>query len=63
MWADEGGMRQQPLPGAADLDEVVTVGAVAVQEHHQLARRSRARLEPRTVELSGHHSSAQMLSG
>ena len=34
----EGGLRQQRLPGAADLDEVVAVGAIAVQEHHQLAR-------------------------
>ena len=51
---DEGGLRQQPLPGAADLDQVVAVGAVAVQEHDQLARRARARLEPRTVELTGH---------
>ncbi len=32
----EGGVRQQALPGAADLDQVVAVGAVAVQEHHEL---------------------------
>ena len=53
---DEGGVRQQALPGAADLDQVVAVGAIAVQEHDELARRSRTRLEPRTVEFSGHQA-------
>ena len=32
--------RAAVLPGAADLDQVVAVGAVAVQEHDQLARRA-----------------------
>ena len=54
----ERGLRKQSLPGAADLDEVVAVGAVAVQEHDQLARRARARLEPRTVERSAIVTSA-----
>src|SRR5260370_3938956 len=49
---DEGRLGQESLPRPADVDEVVAVGAVAVQEHDELARRSRARLEPRTVELS-----------
>src|SRR5262249_51843955 len=52
MRGDEGRLRQQPLPRAADIDEVIAVGAVAVQEHDELARRTRARLEPRTVALS-----------
>src|SRR6266508_992887 len=51
VWGDERGVRQQALPGAADIDEVVAVGAVAVQEHDELARGARTRLEPRTVEL------------
>ena len=48
---DEGGVRQQALPGAADVDQVVAVGAVAVQEHHQpLAPvRSAARAAARRV--------------
>src|SRR5262249_12474310 len=49
---DKGRLREGPLPRPADVDEVVAVGAVAVQEHDELARRTRARLEPRTVELS-----------
>src|SRR5438034_8081207 len=48
---DERGVRQQALPGAADVDEVVAVGAIAVQKHDELARRARARFEPRTIEL------------
>src|SRR5262249_12231579 len=51
VWRDKSGIRQEPLPGAADVDEVVAVGAIAVQKHHQLARRSGARLESRSVEL------------
>ena len=35
MRRDERGVRQQRLPGAADVDQVVAVGAVAVQEHDQ----------------------------
>ncbi len=53
---DERRMRQQTLPSAADLDEVVAVGAVAVQEHDELARRPGFRLEPWTVELRGHQA-------
>ena len=47
-------LRQILLPGAADLDQIVAVGAVAVQEHHELSRRPGARREPRTIELNGH---------
>ena len=51
----EGGVRQQRLPGAADIDEVVAVGAIAMQEDDELARgAARLRLQPRTVELSRH---------
>src|SRR5262249_6889951 len=49
---DEPGLRQQILPRPPDIDEVVAVGAVAVQEYDELARRARARLEPRSIELS-----------
>src|SRR5262249_9629970 len=52
MRGDEGRLGQEPLPRPADVNEVVTVGAVAVQEHDKLSRRTRARLEPWTVELS-----------
>jgi len=34
----ERSIRQQGSPSAADLDEIITVGAIAVQEHHELAR-------------------------
>ena len=47
-------VRQQLLPSAADLDEVVTVGAVAMQENHKLSRSTGARVEPRPVEFNGH---------
>src|SRR5881227_1540050 len=47
---DERGLRQEVLPGAADLNEVIAVGAIAVQEHDKLARGRRARLEARAVE-------------
>ena len=50
----EGRLRQELLPGAADVDEIVAVGAVAMQEHHKLLRRSGARRQPRTIEFSGH---------
>ena len=39
-------LRQQLLPGAADLDEIVAVGTIAVQEHHKLPRRAGARRQP-----------------
>ena len=35
MRRDERGVRQQPLPGPADVDQVVAVGAIAVQEHDE----------------------------
>ena len=33
---DEGGVRQQRAPLLAELDQILAVGAVAVQEHHEL---------------------------
>ena len=42
------------LPGAADIDQVVAVGAIAVQEHHQPLGLAAWRLEPRSVEFTGH---------
>src|SRR5262249_36769798 len=48
------GLRQQPLPGAADVNEILAVGAIAVEKHDQGARRRRLRIEPRSVELNGH---------
>src|SRR5579862_7193176 len=50
----EGRVRQRLLPGAADVDQVVAIGAVAVQEDDKLPRGSGFRSEPRTVEFSGH---------
>src|SRR5581483_5553038 len=44
----------------ADLDQIVAVGAVTVQEHHQSPGLSAAGLDSWAVELSGHggpHSS------
>src|SRR6185312_6284564 len=52
----EGGVGQELLPGAADVDQVVAVGPVAVQEHDQLLGDTRAGLETRAVEVS--HSSS-----
>ena len=49
---DEGGVGQQALPGAADIDQVVAVGAVAVQEDDELLRFARARRQARAVEFS-----------
>src|SRR6185369_17039778 len=40
--------------GAAELDEIVAVGAIAVEQHDQLPRSAGAWREPWTVELSGH---------
>jgi hypothetical protein len=51
---DERRLRQILLPGAADVDEVVAVGAIAVQEHDKLLRGAGARRQPRAVKLSGH---------
>src|SRR5206468_4283360 len=52
MGRDERRLRQLPLPRAADVDEVVAIGTIPVQEHHELAGGARPRLEPRTVEVS-----------
>ena len=51
---DERGVRKQCLPGAPELDEVVSVGAITVQEHDESARAAGARLEPRPVQFSRH---------
>ena len=54
----ERGVRQQALPGAADLDQVVAVGAIAVQEHHELPRGAGARLDAAwAIEFSHFHVS------
>src|SRR5450759_2531637 len=47
----EGGVRQQASPSAADLDQVVAVGAIAVQEHYQLPRLARARLDSWSIKF------------
>ena len=44
---DERRLRQVLLPGAADVDEIVAVGAVAVQEHDKLLRARRSAVESR----------------
>jgi hypothetical protein len=54
MRRNEGGIRQQLLPGAADVDQVVAVGAIAVEEDDELLGRTGARLEPRSIEFNGH---------
>ena len=36
-------LRQERLPGAADLDEIVAIGAEAVEKNHQLLRGAGAR--------------------
>ncbi len=48
----EGGVRQQALPGPADIDQVVAVGAIAVQEHDQLLGGAGSRLQTWAVEVS-----------
>src|SRR6185503_7129235 len=55
---NERGLRHHGLPRLADLDQVVAVGAVAVQEHHELARGAAFRRKAGTVEFSGHFSPA-----
>ena len=45
----ESGVRQILLPGAADIDQVVAVGAIAVQEHDELLRCAGTRRKPRAV--------------
>src|SRR5712692_2830603 len=59
---DEGRLRQDRLPRAADLDQIVAVGAVAVQKHHELPRGALpTRGEARTVERSGHANLRQLV--
>src|SRR5690606_26920672 len=53
MGRDEGGFRQQTLPGAAEIDEVVAVGAIAVKENHQPLGRAGLGFEPGPVEGRG----------
>ncbi len=43
MRRDERRLRQQLLPGAADLDQIVAVGAITMKKHDQLSRGPRAR--------------------
>src|SRR5262245_43328453 len=47
--------RQQTLPGTSNLNQIVSVGTIAVQKNHELTCGTRSRSEPRAVELS--HSS------
>src|ERR1700674_1018072 len=59
---DECRLRQQRLPRAADLDQIVAVGAIAVQEYDELPRGTlRTRSQPRTVERSGHANLRQLV--
>ncbi len=54
MRRDEGGMRQDARPFAPQADQVVAVGAVAVQKHDELARRAaRRRRQSWSVEMLG----------
>ena len=51
MRRDEGGMGQELRPFTPQADEVVAVGAIAMQEHDELARRiARRRRKPRSVD-------------
>ena len=50
MRRDEGGVRQQLLPGAADFDQVIAVGAITMQENDELLRCAGARRKPRAIE-------------
>ena len=50
---NKSGIGQELLPRAAELDQVVAIGAVAMKENDELARLARARLKPRAVKL-GH---------
>src|SRR5262249_10575498 len=45
---------QERLPGAADVDEIVAVGAIAVEKHDELAGLACTRLGPPTRGLSRH---------
>ena len=50
---DEHGLRQPAAPAVGQRDEVVPVGAVAVQQHHQ-RRGAAPGLDARSVKLLGH---------
>jgi hypothetical protein len=45
---------QKRLPGAANLDQVVTVCTIAVYEHDELTRGTLLGREARSVEFIGH---------
>jgi hypothetical protein len=47
-------LRQVLLPGAADIDQIVAVGTIAVQKHDELTCGTGARRQSRTIELSRH---------
>ena len=51
---DERRIGQRAPPAVAERDQVVAVGAVAVQQHHQRRGPAAARLDPRSVEGFGH---------
>ena len=54
MRRDEGGMGQERRPFAPEPDQVVAVGAIAVEEHHELLRRAAGGgRQARSVESSG----------
>jgi hypothetical protein len=42
------------LPSAANIDQVIAVGAIAMQEDDELPGGAGAWRQPRTVKLSGH---------
>src|ERR1700733_8464985 len=48
---DERRVRQQRLPGAADLDQIVAVGAIAVEKNDELPCGPRSRTKPRAIKL------------
>src|SRR4029078_3696619 len=52
MWRHERGIGHNDLPCTAGRNQVVAVGAIAVEEDHKLTRASRARLKARSVEFS-----------
>ncbi len=60
MRRDEGGVRQDRLPGAADIDQVVAVGAIAVQENHEALGLAGCRLKAWSAQ-SGHSVSLSVL--
>ena len=58
---DEGGIRQATRPQAPDADQVVAVGAVAVQEDDQTLRRPAGRMNARPVEHRLHQTGTSFL--